>query len=429
MRGSRIIDAVAVVLVAMVVFIAPAKAASTTSYPLTVLPPESKEITDPETGTQLTFLTTNPAEDANLYYEQRSWLSDNSLILFTSARPEGGLMGYIVATHELVRLNTPKGALGCPTAAAKRPVIFAIRGAEVVEIALKIEPGRDPAQSRSRVTATERVIATLPAEWMPVNTSLTENATGTLLAIGVGGRNLPGSTAETLKQEARVVTIHIKSGKVKEVFRVAGKDFTGHVVFSRTNPSWVSFCSNTSWIMVFDVSKKKVVFQHKKVPGEFATHHCWWTGNLITFCGGFHPQPKEDADVKTIDVTTGVVRIVGKGSWWPEAKPIEIAKRNWWHSSGSDDGFWVAGDNWHGDIMLFEGKTTRPHLLTAGHRTYGKGDHPHVGWDRKGEKVVFTSHMLGNPNVCIATIPPAWREPLPANSANNYPKDRPKPAE
>jgi hypothetical protein len=65
--------------------------------------------------------------------------------------------------------------------------------------------------------------------------------------------------------------------------------------------------------------------------------------------------------------------------------------------------------------MLFEGKTTRAHLLTTGHRTYGKGQHPHVGWDRKGEKVVFSSHLLGNLNVCVATIPKAWQEAVSSN--------------
>ena len=76
-------------------------------------------------------------------------------------------------------------------------------------------------------------------------------------------------------------------------------------------------------------------------------------------------------------------------------------------------GRWVAADNWHGDIMLFEGKTSRPRLLTAGHRTYGKGEHPHVGWDRAGRQVVFTSHLLGSPDVCVATVPEAWQDALP----------------
>ena len=63
--------------------------------------------------------------------------------------------------------------------------------------------------------------------------------------------------------------------------------------------------------------------------------------------------------------------------------------------------------------MLVEGKTRRPRLLTAGHRTYGKGEHPHVGWDRAGRQVVFTSHLLGSPDVCVATVPEAWQDALP----------------
>lgn len=43
-------------------------------------------MTDPETGAELLLLTTNPADDTNLYYEQRLWLADSSSILFNSAR-------------------------------------------------------------------------------------------------------------------------------------------------------------------------------------------------------------------------------------------------------------------------------------------------------------------------------------------------------
>src|SRR5450759_2115900 len=81
-------------------------------------------------------------------------LSDSSLILFHSSRPEGGLMGYLTATGELVRLTTPSGALGGPTAARDRPSVFAMRGQEVVELALEIHTGKP-----SRVVARERVIA------------------------------------------------------------------------------------------------------------------------------------------------------------------------------------------------------------------------------------------------------------------------------
>lgn len=299
------------------------------TYPLTVLPPEGKSMTDPETGAELTFLTTNPADDQNLYYEQRSWLADSSLILFNSSRADGGLMGYLTATGELVRLTTPKGGLGGATAARDRNSVFAVRGADIVELALDIRPSSDPAHTPSTVTATERVIATLAENQQPTNTSLTENANGKLLAVGVGGRSI-----STVQADGKVVTINVKTGKIRELCHMPGKDFSGHVVFSRHNPDLVSFCAGNAWLTAMNVKTGEIVFNHKKVPGEFATHHCWWVGDTITFCGGFHSQPTEDADVKVIDIHSGEVRIVGKGAWWPEAKSIELARLNWWHSCG-----------------------------------------------------------------------------------------------
>jgi hypothetical protein len=314
-------------------------------------------------------------------------------------------MGYLTQTGELVRLATPKGGLGGATAARLRNSLFALRGNEIVELALRVEPSDAPKERASKVIATERVIAALSEERMPPNTSLTENADGTLLALGVGGRG--NANAD---HDACVLTIGVKTGAVTEVVRLPGRDFGGHVVFSRTNPDLVSFGNAAYWISVMDVRKKTTVFNQKKVEGEFCTHHCWWIGDTITFCGGFHPQPTEDADVKVIDIHTGVVRIIGKGSWWPEAKPVELARWNWWHACGSEVGRWIAADNWHGDIGLFHTKTTRTYWLTRGHRTYGGGTHPEVGWDRRGDQVIFASHLLGNVDVCVATIPKAWQD-------------------
>ena len=86
-------------------------------YSFSVLPPEHKHTMVPEPGTGLLFLTTNPADDTNLYYEQRSWLADSSLILLNSARENAGLMGYLTETGELVRVSTPRGGLSSATAA------------------------------------------------------------------------------------------------------------------------------------------------------------------------------------------------------------------------------------------------------------------------------------------------------------------------
>src|SRR5436190_21412967 len=109
-------------------------------YALEVLPPEHRRVTDPKTGAELLFLSTSPEKDSNLYFHERSWLADESVILFTSSRPKGGLMGYVTATGELIRFNTPEGGVGGATAAAKGNAVLAGRGRTILEIKISIEP-------------------------------------------------------------------------------------------------------------------------------------------------------------------------------------------------------------------------------------------------------------------------------------------------
>ena len=370
-----------------------------TSYPLSVLPSEQKVMTDPETGVTLTFLTTDPGVDTNLYFHDRSWLADSSLIVFQSQRANGGLMGYLTKTGELVKLATPKGGLGGATAATKSNCIYAMRGDEVVELSLVIAPSSDSAKTPSQVTARERVLCTLPSS--EHGTALNNSSDGARLAIGANANENHGPLIHVIRVDTGQI--------VRTCYIPESLSYAGHVQWSHTNPNLLSFAGLSERLQIIDVHTGGIRAPYAQLPGELVTHESWWVKDQMLFCGGVHPKPTEDSHVKVLNITTGEVRIIGAGAWWPDGTPEQISKLNWWHAAGSDDGAGVVADNWHGDIMLFDAHTTRPRLLTGGHRTYGKGEHPHVGWDRKGEQVVFTSHRLGNPNVCVATIPAAWR--------------------
>lgn len=374
-------------------------------YDLPVLPAEHKRMADPETGAELTFLTTHPAKDTNLYFHERSWLADESVILFNSGRAKGGLMGYIVRTGELIRLTTPRGPLGGATAAVNRRRLYAMRGREVLEVLLELMISNDPKRTASRAKANERTICTLPKGGH--RTSLNENCNGTALAVGMSGADV-GKTPV-------IYVIDVSNGKLRELCRIPDPPgYSGHVQWSRTNPNLLSFAGRPPQrLMVIDVRDGKPRCVYRAMKDELVTHESWWVNDRILFCGGTHPKPTEDAHVKVLNLATGEVRIIGAGAWWRGGTDETIAKVNWWHASGSVDGRWVAADNWHGDVMLFEGATTRPRLLTTGHRTYGHGEHPHVGWDRSGRAVVFTSHRLGNVDVCVARIPGSWQKRNP----------------
>lgn len=378
-------------------------------FELAVSPPEHKKMTDPETGAELLFLTTDPAKETNLYFHERSWLADGSLILFNSARKNGGVMGYIVETGELVHFNGAHHSIGAVNAAKDRNSVFGRRSESVVEWALTLEVSPGPDASPSKVTATERTIAAMPG--LAMHTPPSESCDGRHLAVGVRQGDGPG-----------IYVIDVASGEYREVCRLPEPPgYGGHVQWSHNNPYMLSFAGRTNRLMVVDVRHGVPRSLYQEWDTENVTHEHWWVADAhgddqIVFCGGVHPEPVEDAHVKVINVRTGVVRVIGVGAWWPHGQDEEVAKQNFWHCSGSEDGRWVAADNWHGDITLFEGKTTRPRILTTGHRTYGHGDHPHVGWDRAGKQVVFTSHMLGTQDICVATIPGAWQQANPTNS-------------
>jgi len=374
--------------------------AAAIEYNIEVLPPEHKKITDPKTGVELTFLTTNPAKDNNLYFHDRSWLADGSVILFTSSRDGGGLMGYLVQTGELLKFTTRKGKLGGATAAVNGAGFYAIRDGEVLQLTLQIEPSDDLQAGPSKATLTERHICDIPKG--ASGTALNESCDAKYLSVGLTGGEVGDKPA--------IFIIDIASGEIRELCCPPDPPgYAYHVQWSHTNPNLLSYAGLKQRLMIVDIRDGIPKNIYKARPNELVTHESWWVDDQMIFCGGLHPYPNEDAHVKVIDVKTGVVRIIGAGAWWPEAEPVDLAKRNWWHADGSDDGQWVVADNWHGDIMLFEASTTRPRLLTAGHRTYGKGDHPHPGFDRASKAVVFTSHMLGGENVCVAEIPENWR--------------------
>jgi len=245
------------VLAAAIIFAGRAKCEET--YPLPLLPREDRAIKDPITGAELLFVTTNPARDHNLYFHQRSWLSDDSLLLFTSDRPEGGLMGYLFATGELVRLTTPQGGLGCATAARDHNRVFAYRPPDIVELTLAIQASPDPAASPSKVTATERVICTLP-QGAALQAGLTENSDGTLLGLDL---RWPDG-------EQGVATASIATGEIRDVCRFS---FAGHLQFSRTNPNLMSVAGLQDRLVVVDLSRGGQPYSlHHQAPGEYITH-------------------------------------------------------------------------------------------------------------------------------------------------------------
>jgi len=71
----------------------------------TRLPSEKKIVTDPVTGTKLTFLTSTPAGDSKIYQTHNQWTSDGNWVIFRSNRVRGEAIAVNENTGVMVQVS------------------------------------------------------------------------------------------------------------------------------------------------------------------------------------------------------------------------------------------------------------------------------------------------------------------------------------
>lgn len=363
---------------------------------------EKKTEIDVKSGAEITFITTHKSSDTNLYFHDRCWLPGGEIMLFNSDRTgREEVFGYIAKTGELVRFNLDSDSQAkFPIASKHSNRIYVAKENSI--FTWEINPQLN---NNTIVEVVEQKLCDYPVGSTPLH-GLNENSDGTLLSYGY-----------QLNEQNYIAVVNIKT-KISEILTKVDYPIQ-HIQFSRSRADLLSYAraygSDTApldgdkephaRIWFLNVNTKTPIPAFYQVPGELVTHECWWVNDQITFIGGHR---KEEGHVKILDLKTNEIRIVGAGAWLENVEARDLAKVNWWHASGSPDGRWVVADNWHGNIAIFDGKNTKMRLLTEGHRIYGSGAHPHAGWDLYGKSVEFTSNKLGNPDVCIGSIPLEW---------------------
>ncbi len=378
-----------------------------------ILPSEAEVIIDPTSEAKVIFVTNHLSEESNLYFHQGSWLADGSLLVFWSERSgKRKLYGFLESTGELVQLQEDNTSiLYDPSCSRFKNSIYLVMPDGFHEWKVTVSPASG--EAASQVAIEDRLFAPLPEDWEGI-AGITENSDGNAI---VAGFNSKGPAA------SRIILVDTRSGEIREVAALDAE--ISHIQASWATPDLIMFVKGRrgsdrtvpddpsrevlARMWLADLSDKEPWPLYPQEQGELVTHECWWVKDQITFCSGQKARGyAEEAHVKVLDLSTGITRIIGAGAWWPSGAPEEVSKYNWWHASGSPDGRWVAADNWHGCIGIFSALTSRTRLLVQNHRTYGKGLHPHVGWDPSSTKVVFTSNLRGNADVCIGILPEKW---------------------
>ena len=92
----------------------------------TRFPSEKKVVTDPVTGTELTFLTSKPSGDSKIYQTHPQWTSDGQWVIFRSNRVRGEAMAVNEKTGVMVQVSEG-GYTGMLNIASKSMKLYFMR--------------------------------------------------------------------------------------------------------------------------------------------------------------------------------------------------------------------------------------------------------------------------------------------------------------
>ena len=420
----------------------------------TRFPSERKVINDPKTGVELVFLTSKSGTgDSKIYQTHNQWTSDGRWIIFRSDRVKGEAMAVNEETGDIVQV-TEGGFTGMLCVARKSMNLYIMRvkndkegqriGMEVVEINLERLFADSEAERLKKKSAYERICGVIPAEMCsegdmaldgsetfvyfrldkefarkyPIAQQIAPNFGPRHMGAGPGGI---GKMDLTTGKAEHVVSVHFK---------------VGHIQGNPWHPGEVIFCWETggkapqrTWMVNADGTNLRPIY--RETEHDWVTHEAVISEDeLVIALLGHRPINLKGGEAE------GLESFAFSDQWGPSGTkeyPTGIAVvnmrtreltmegqvdgDNFWHVAGSQDGHWVAGDDFARELWLIDRHTKERILLTAGHKTTAR-DHVHPTFKPDGTEIEIQSAMLSEDgksmNICIVK--------LPQHLLNRYPK-------
>lgn len=409
----------------------------------TRFPSERKVIKDPKTGVELVFLTSKSGTgDSKIYQTHNQWTSDGKWVVFRSDRVKGEAMAVNEETGDIVQI-TEGGFTGMLCVARKSMNLYIMRvaknkkgertGMEVVEINLeRLFADSETGKLKSKKNY-ERICGTIPAEMcsegdmaldgsenmvyfrldkeyarkMPIAEPIAENFGPRRMGAGPGGI---GKMDLTTGHVEPVVAVHFK---------------VGHIQGNPWHPGEVIFCWETggkapqrTWMVNADGTNLRPIY--RETEHDWITHEAVISENeLVIAMLGHRPiagtaNPKREGPGQEADWGPSGTKEYPTGIAVVNMRTRELTMEgqvdgdNFWHVAGSQDGHWVAGDDFARKLWLIDRHTKERILLTAGHKTTAR-DHVHPTFKPDGTEIEIQSAMLSEDgrsmNICIVRLP------------------------
>jgi len=347
----------------------------------TRFPSEKKVVTDPVTGTQLTFLTSKPAGDSKIYQTHNQWTADGNWVIFRSNRVRGEAMAVNEKAGDIVQVSEG-GYTGMLNVARKSMKLYFMR-------------------------------------------------------------NTPREPESNLRGGGPVQVIEVDLAKLfadsESKFVIAVPFQIGHIQTNPWVPGEIVFCWETggkapqrTWTVMADGSGLRPLYPESEY--EWVTHEAVISKDEVAIAIMGHRKVGTGKASDTQGTTEKPADPKNPGQepgWGPSGtreKPTGLGIVNLrtremtiagqtpsgsglWHVNGSSDGRWAVGDDFKRGIYLIDRHTHEMILLSAGHKETAS-DHPYPTFNADGTKIEIQSAMLSEDNksmnICIIPIPDAW---------------------
>jgi len=427
----------------------------------TRFPSEKKVVTDPVTGTQLTFLTSKPAGDSKIYQTHNQWTADGNWVIFRSNRVRGEAMAVSEKSGVIVQVSEG-GFTGMLNVARKSMKLYFMRNTprepgstargggpvQVIEVDLAKLFADSETGKLKAASEYQRVCGTTPAE-MGAGGDMALDAEEEVVYFRVGkeesAKHLPEGTKISANFGPRnmgagpagIGSMDLKTGESK--FVVAVPFQIGHIQTNSWVPGEIVFCWETggkapqrTWTVMADGTGLRSLYPESDY--EWVTHEAVISKDEVAIAIMGHRKvgtgkasdtkatPEKPADPKNPGQELGWgpsgtrEKPTGLGIVNLRTREMTIAGQTpsgsgLWHVNGSSDGRWAAGDDFSRGIYLIDRHTHEMILLSAGHKETAS-DHPHPTFSADGTKIEIQSAMLSDDNksmnICIITVPEAW---------------------
>jgi oligogalacturonide lyase len=409
-------------------------------------------ITDPITGTQLTFLTSKSAGDSKIYQTHNQWSADGKWVIFRSNRVKGEAMAVNEKTGDIVQVSEG-GFTGMLNVGRKNMKLWFMRNTPA-------EPGSDfrrarpvkvievdlaklftDSQSGKLKPAAEyqKICGTTPAE-MGAGGDMALDADEEVVYFRIGREEAMKHLPEGTKIEpsfgprnmgagpSGIGKMNLKNGECGFVAAVPFQ--VGHIQANPWVPGEIVFCWETggkapqrTWTVMSDGTGFRPLYPESDY--EWVTHEAIISKDEVAIAIMGHRKigtPEQLADPKNPgqEVAWGPSgtreKPTGLGIVNLRTREMTIAGQTpsgsgLWHVNGSSDGRWAVGDDFSRGIYLIDRHTHEMILLSTGHKMTA-ADHPHPTFNADGTKIEIQSAMLSDDNrsmnICIIPVPEEW---------------------